>query len=134
MATIFSKIIGREIPGHFIYEDDMCVVIMDKYPAVPGQSMVILKREIEYIFDVDDAEYNHLFTIAKKVAQASDRALNVERSCLVVEGLEVPHVHLKIYPLPAGATSLSEVMGKKAEAEDSRLAELALKIKSHLAG
>jgi histidine triad (HIT) family protein len=128
MSTIFSKIINRELPGFFIYEDDICVALMDKYPAVVGQSMVILRREAPYIFDLTDDEYQHLFTIAKKVARASDRVFGVERSCIVVEGFEVPHVHIKIYPMPSTTTNLGNVMCERMKAHDEDLAEYAKKI------
>ena len=98
MTTIFSKIIAKEIPAIFVYEDDTCVVIMDKFPAVQGQTLVVSKREVDYILDLPDEEYAHLFAVAKNIALASDEAFNAVRSCMVVEGFEVPHVHIKIYP------------------------------------
>jgi histidine triad (HIT) family protein len=128
MSTIFSKIINRELPGFFVYEDDICVALMDKYPAVVGQSMVILRREAPYIFDLTDDEYQHLFKIAKKVANASDHVFDVERSCIVVEGFEVPHVHIKIYPMPSTTTNLGNVMCERVKAHDEDLAEYAKKI------
>jgi histidine triad (HIT) family protein len=128
MSTIFSKIIAREIPGHFIYEDDLCVAIMDKYPAVVGQSMVILRREAPYLFDLTDQEYQHLFTVAKKVAKASDQVFEVDRSCIVVEGFEVPHVHIKVYPMPSTATNLGNVMCERVRAHDEDLADYATRI------
>ncbi len=128
MSTIFTKIIAREIPGHFVYEDELCVVIMDKYPAVVGQSMVILRREAPYIFDLTDQEYQHLFAVAKRVAKASDQVLGVERSCLVVEGFEVPHVHIKIYPMPSTTTNLGNVMCERVHAHDEDLDEYAKRI------
>ena len=132
MTTIFSKIINREIPGFFVHEDDFCVVIMDKYPAVEGQSMVIIKREIDYIFNLSDEEYNRLFLVAKAVAKASDKVFGVDRSCLVVEGFEVPHVHIKIYPMPATATNLGNVMCERVRAHDENLAQQAEEIKAVL--
>jgi histidine triad (HIT) family protein len=128
MSTIFSKIIAREIPGFFIYEDDICVAIMDKYPAVMGQSMVILRREVPYLFDLTDDEYHHLFSVAKRIAKASDLVFEVDRSCVVVEGFEVPHVHIKIYPIPNTVMSLGAVIDKQTEAQDSDLAQYAKKI------
>ena len=128
MSTIFTKIIAREIPGHFVYEDELCVVIMDKYPAVVGQSMVILRREAPYIFDLTNQEYQHLFTVAKRVAKASDQVFEVERSCLVVEGFEVPHVHIKIYPMPGTTTNLGNVMCERIRANDENLDNYAKRI------
>lgn len=128
MSTIFTKIIAREIPGHFVYEDELCVVIMDKYPAVVGQSMVILRREAPYIFNLTDQEYQHLFAVARRVAKASDQVFEVERSCLVVEGFEVPHVHIKIYPMPSTTTNLGNVMCERVHAHDEDLDEYAKRI------
>ena len=128
MATIFSKIINREIPGHFLYEDDQCVVILDKYPAVPGQSLVILKREVDYIFDLEHEECQHLFATVKKVAHALDATLNTKRTCLVVEGFEVPHVHIKLYPMAHTDENLGDVITRVEEADDYALTKLAKKI------
>lgn len=134
MSTIFTKIIKREIPGFFIYEDDVCVAIMDKFPSVKGQSMIILKREVGYLFDVTEEEYLHLFTIARNIARASDKALDTERTCVVVEGFEVPHVHIKLFPIKdvAGMTSLSTTIDNRTEASDEVLVEQAEKIKAEL--
>ncbi len=132
MSTIFSKIINRELPGFFVHEDDTCVVIMDKYPAVVGQSMVILRREAPYVFDITDEEYTHLFSVAKRVAKASDHVFKTDRSCIVVEGFEVPHVHIKIYPMPNTTTNLGNVMCERVKAHDEDLTEQAKKISALL--
>lgn len=134
MTTIFTKIINREIPAQFIYEDDICIAIMDKFPSVPGQSMIILKREVDYIFNLTTEEYEHLFLIAKKIAQATDQALAVERTCLVVEGFEVPHVHIKLYPIKevGDATSLTSIAGQRSEKTDAELSLIAQDIISAL--
>ena len=131
MSTIFTKIINREIPGHFVYEDDVCVVLMDKFPAVPGQTLVIPKQEADYLFDLPQETYDHLFAVAKKVARASDKAFNTVRTCLVVEGFEVPHVHLRLYPMTK-VESLGKVMVQQAEASDEVLAKQAQQIKALL--
>ncbi len=134
MSSIFTKIINREIPGQFIYEDDLCVAILDKFPSVEGQSLVILKRELDYAFDMTDEEYTHVFMVAKKIAKASDKALGTQRTCLVVEGFEVPHVHAKLYPIKNANenSSLNALTSNFEEAEDSALEEVAERIKSYL--
>lgn len=131
--SIFSKIIRREIPAHFVYEDDTCVVILDKFPTIEGQSLVIPKQEVDYAFDLDNETYLHLFEVAKRVAKALDATLDTERTCLVVEGFEVPHTHIKLYPMPKGSTKLSGALTAGTEASDETLATLADKIKSALA-
>lgn len=120
--TIFTKIINRDIPGHFVYEDEHCVAILDKFPAVKGQSLVIPKKEIDYAFDLDDDTYIHLFKIAKMIGRASDNAFNAQRTCLVVEGFDVPHVHIKIYPMQDTEKALGEILPTGEEAADEELA------------
>ena len=132
MASIFTKIINREIPGQFIYEDEHCVVILDKFPTVKGQSLVIPKEEIDYVFDVDDKLYLHLFSVAKKIAKASDKALGAKRTCIVVEGLDVPHAHIKIYPLQETSKSLGESLAMGVEATDEELTIVATQIQAAL--
>lgn len=127
MSTIFTKIINQEIPGHFVYEDDICVVLMDKFPAVPGQTLIIPRQEAEYLFTLPQDIYDHLFAVAKKVAQASDKVFGTLRTCLVVEGFEVPHVHLRLYPMTK-AESLGHTMVQQQEAADDVLAKQAEQI------
>lgn len=130
MSSIFTKIINREIPGHFIYEDEYCVAILDKFPAVKGQSLIIPKKDVDYAFDLDDETYIHLFQVAKKVGKASDKALDAERTCLVVEGFDVPHVHIKIYPMQDTKKALGAIMPEGAEASDEELAIVATQIQA----
>ena len=132
MSSIFTQIINREVPAHFIYEDDLCVAILDKFPAVKGQSLIIPKKDIDYAFDLDDETYLHLFQIAKKVGKASDKALNAERTCLVVEGFDVPHVHIKIYPMQDTQKALGAIMPEGVEALDAELAVVATQIQAAL--
>ena len=127
-VSIFTKIINQEISAHLLYEDEHCIVILDKFPAVKGQSLVIPKKEIDYAFDLDDDTYTHLFQTAKMIAKASDRALNAERTCLVVEGFDVPHVHIKIYPMRNTKQALGAIMPEGKEATDEDLAIVATQI------
>lgn len=133
MASIFTKIIAREIPAHFVYEDEQCVVILDKFPAVRGQTLVIPKQEVDYAFDLDDATYAYIAQVAKRVARALDEVFGTERTCLVIEGFEVPHAHLKLYPMQPGDTDLgAKLSANGTEASDDELAETTMRIKSAL--
>jgi histidine triad (HIT) family protein len=132
MSTIFTKIINREIPGFFVYEDDVCVVLMDKFPAVPGQVVVVPKEAVAYAFDLSDETYLHICMIAKLVAKALDAVFQTERTCLVIEGFEVPHVHIKLYPLTTNDEPLGAVMPRGAEASDESLSEHAARIQMTL--
>ncbi|MEY3784574.1 MAG: hypothetical protein RLZZ230_896 [Candidatus Parcubacteria bacterium] len=132
MSTIFSKIISREIAAQFVYEDDVCVVVMDKFPAVIGQTLVIPKVEVDYAFDLPDDIYNHIFNIAKKIAKASDIAFSTARTCLVVEGFEVPHVHIKLYPMSKTDDTLGRVIPIQTEKSDAELQIAADRIRAAL--
>ncbi len=127
-ASIFTRIINRDVPAHFVYEDEYCVAILDKFPAVRGQTLVIPKKEVDYAFDLDDDTYLHLFRIAKIIAKASDAAFNAARTCLVVEGFEVPHVHIKIYPMTDTKTPLGKILPNGSEASDEDLAIVATQL------
>lgn len=128
MSSIFSKIIAREVPGQFVYEDDVCVAILDKFPAVPGQTLIIPKQPVSYIVDLDDATYQHLWKIAKLIAIALDTAYQTERTCMVVEGFEVPHVHIKLYPMTSTEIPLGKHLSGGVMAEDTELEKEAEKI------
>lgn len=128
MTTIFTKIINRELPAHILFEDDICIVILDVFPAVPGQTLVIPKTPVSYIYDLDDATYLHICTIAKRIATALDTALNAERTCTVVEGFEVPHVHIKLYPVKDMKTPLGAILPTGKEATPEELSAIAARI------
>ncbi len=123
--SIFTRIINREIPAHIIYEDPVCICILDKFPGITGQSLVIPKLPTSYVFDLDDSTYQHIFMVAKKVAKASDQVFDTERTCLVVEGFEVPHVHIKIYPMPKDNHQLGLALTTTTEADDAQLHNIA---------
>jgi histidine triad (HIT) family protein len=128
--SIFTKIIKREIPAHIVYEDSVCIVILDKFPMVKGQTLVIPKVESKYVFNLDLETYQHIFAIAKKIALASDAALDTVRTCLVVEGFHVPHVHIKLYPLQEGDRPLGEKLDMGEEATDEELTIIATQIQA----
>ncbi len=133
MTTIFSKIISREIEGVFVYEDDVCVVLMDKFPVVAGQTLVIPRLEVDYIFNLPKETYDHLFEVAKKIALASDKAFNTTRTCLAVEGFEVPHVHIKLYPMMIGPDkNLAQTIAEQYEESDDKLKQYSKLIKKFI--
>lgn len=131
--SIFTKIINKEIPGVFLYEDESCVVLMDKYPEMPGKCLVIPRKEVEYMFDLDDETYQHLFSVAKKVAKALDTTYHTEKTVLLVEGFEVPHVHIKLYPVASEQVEdLASLLHGGSEVSDEEASKEAEKIKQHL--
>lgn len=96
--TIFEKIINKEIPSYKIWEDERHIAILDINPIVDGQIVVIPKIPHEYLFDMSDDEYGELMIAAKDVANLVKSKLECKRVCMIVEGYEVPHVHIKLYP------------------------------------
>lgn len=99
MASIFTKIINREIPGHIVAEDDNYIAFLDINPLVEGHVLVVPKQETDYIFDLEDDVLSGLHLFAKKVAKAIDKSIKCIRVGVAVIGLEVPHVHVHLVPL-----------------------------------
>ena len=99
MSSIFSKIVNGEIPCYKIDENDKCLAFLDINPNSFGHTLCILKREEDYIFDLDDDEYISLMNFSKKIAKALEKSVTCERIALSVVGLEVPHVHIHLIPI-----------------------------------
>ena len=96
MASIFSKIIAGEIPSYRIAEDDRHYAFLDISPLAEGHTLVVPKREVDYIFDLSDSEYADLQLFAKRVAAAIGKAIPCKRVGVAVIGLEVPHAHIHL--------------------------------------
>lgn len=99
MATIFTKIINGEIPCHKIAEDENYLAFLDIMPLAEGHVLVIPKKEVDYIFDLDDDLLAGLMLFAKKIAPALAQACPCRRVGVSVIGLEVPHTHVHLIPL-----------------------------------
>jgi histidine triad (HIT) family protein len=122
---IFCKIVQKKIPANIIYEDAEILALMDAFPSVAGQVLVIPKDHIApYLFDANDNIYIKLMLASKKIAKAMDHAIGHIKTGLVVEGLEVEHVHIKLYPLMGdGFKCLSKPTPKIASEEMKKLTE-----------
>ena len=99
MATIFSRIIKGEIPSYKVAEDENHYAFLDINPLAKGHTLVVPKREVDYIFDLTDSELSALTLFAKKVAAAIEKAIPCKRVGLTVIGLEVPHAHIHLVPI-----------------------------------
>lgn len=99
MASIFSKIVNGDIPCHKIDESDDFLAFLDINPLSEGHTLVIPKKEIDYIFDIDDELLSGLIVFAKKVAKAIEATITCERIGVAVIGLEVPHAHVHLVPI-----------------------------------
>ena len=98
MATIFTKIINGEIPSYKIAEDDNFYSFLDINPLSKGHTLVVPKKEIDYLFDVNDETIGEMMIFAKKIAKAIDKAVDCIRVGVVVIGTEVPHAHIHLIP------------------------------------
>jgi histidine triad (HIT) family protein len=99
MPSIFSKIINREIPGQIVAEDERFIAFLDIVPLVMGHTLVVPKKEVDYIFDLDDDTLAAMSLFAKKVARALKKAVPCKRIGIAVIGLEVPHAHIHLVPM-----------------------------------
>ena len=99
MATIFSKIVAGEIPSYKVAENEHFYAFLDINPLQKGHTLVIPKREVDYIFDLEDEELAAMHLFAKQVAGASRRAFQCKKVGVAVMGMEVPHAHIHIIPI-----------------------------------
>jgi len=99
MASLFSRIIARELPAEIIAEDEHFIAFLDIMPLVKGHVLVVPKRGVSYIFDLEPGELSALHLFAQQVAKAMDKSLTCTRIGMAVIGLEVPHVHIHLVPL-----------------------------------
>lgn len=99
MSTIFSKIIKGDIPSFKIAEADKFYAFLDINPLAKGHTLVIPKKEIDYIFDVSDSDLSEMIVFAKKVALAIEDNIPCKRIGMAVLGLEVPHAHIHLIPI-----------------------------------
>lgn len=126
--SIFTKIIEGEIPSHKIYEDDKTLAFLDIFPAVPGHTVVVPKTQVEFVWDLEDDDYRALMATTKKVARHLRGKLGTKFVGTRVEGVEVPHAHVKIYPF----NTIDEYNAKQdtsGEPDHTKLAELAKQLR-----
>jgi histidine triad (HIT) family protein len=99
MASIFTKIINRDMSGYIVAEDLDCIAFLDIYPLAVGHTLVVPKKEIDYLFDLNDTAFTGLMLFAKKVAIGVQKVVPCLRVGMAVVGLEVPHAHIHLVPL-----------------------------------
>jgi histidine triad (HIT) family protein len=129
MPSIFTRIIHREIPAFVVAEDEKHIAFLDISPLALGHTLVIPKREEDYIFDLSDQELSELMIFSKKIASAMMKSVSCKRIGLSVIGLEVPHAHVHLVPLNSmGDINFSNPKVKLSKEEFVAIAE---KIKSN---
>jgi histidine triad (HIT) family protein len=99
MASIFTRIINGEIPCYRVAEDDRFIAFLDVRPLKPGHTLVVPKKEVDYIFDLDEETLAAMMLFAQKVASAMKEVIECKRIGVAVIGLEVPHAHIHLVPI-----------------------------------
>ena len=132
MASIFTRIVNGEIPCHKIAETVEYFAFLDIRPMAKGHTLVIPKKEVDYIFDLEDAQLTGLHLFAKKVAKALESVVPCKRIGMAVIGIEVPHVHIHLIPL----NSLQDITFTKppVEVSPAEMAEIAAEVAKVLVG
>ncbi len=130
MASIFTRIINREIPAYIIAEDENYIAFLDVFPLAKGHTLVVPKKEVDYIFDLDDKTTSGIHVFAKRVAKAIEKVIPCKRIGVAVLGLEVPHAHIHLIPI----NQLDDInFGReKLKLEPSEMQEIAEKIRKKL--
>lgn len=126
--SIFTQIIKGEIPCHKIYEDDKILAFLDVSPLTPGHTLVIPKQQISHFDDLDDALYTALFLVVKRVAKRIKKVTGSERACVRVEGFNVPHTHVHVYPCNTAKEFYGDQNRLHTKPNYAELAEMAKKL------
>lgn len=131
MPSIFTRIINGEIPCHKIWEDERVFAFLDIRPIQPGMTLVVPKQEIDNAFYMKDEDFCALLLAAKKLIEPIREAAGSARVGLVIEGLEVPHAHIKLIPIN-GPGDLDSANAREATHEE--LAAMAQAIRARISG
>ncbi|BBX68230.1 HIT family protein [Mycolicibacterium psychrotolerans] len=98
MGTVFTKIINGELPGRFVYEDDDIVAFLTIQPMTQGHTLVVPRAELDNWQDIDAPVFARVMEVAQLIGKAVCRAFDTERSGVIIAGLEVPHLHVHVFP------------------------------------
>ncbi len=98
MASVFTKIINGELPGRFVYEDDEIVAFLTIAPITVGHTLVVPRAEIDNWQDVDPAVFGRVMEVSQSIGKAVVKAFPAERAGVIIAGLEVPHLHVHVFP------------------------------------
>ena len=129
MSSIFTKIINGEIPSYKVAENDNFFAFLDINPNAKGHTLVVPKKEVNKLFDLEESLYNDLMSFSRKIALAMEKAIPCERIGVSVIGLEVPHVHVHLIPLQ----KMEDIQFiKKVKLLPEEFEELAKAISKHL--
>ncbi len=126
--SIFTRIINGEIPCYKIYEDEKVIAFLDMHPVMEGHTLVVPKKQIDHIWDLEDDDYEYLWATAKKIAIHIREVIGSPRVGVVVEGFGVPHTHIHLIPIYEG-NDLKRPQDKDESPSPEQLAAMAEKLK-----
>jgi len=125
--SIFTKIIKGELPSHRVYEDEYTYAFLDIHPIVAGHTLVVPKRQVEFVWDLDDEDYQHLMDTVKRVAKHLRDTLEVPYIGVQIIGVDVPHAHVQLIPFTDPA-EYHQRADMNAEPDHEKLAAIAAKV------
>ena len=129
MPTLFTRIINGELPGRFVYSDDEVVAFLSIAPLTPGHTLVVPRQEVDQWTDADGLLLHHCLDVARRIGNAAKQAFGAPRAGVVIAGLEVPHLHIHVFP----AWSLEDFSLARAKpASDSDLDQAATRLREAL--
>lgn len=130
MATVFTRIINGELPGHHVWRDEHCVAFLSINPMAPGHTLVVPIQEIDHWIDAPDALSAHLFEVTRIIGVAQQNAYECERIGVIIAGYEVPHTHIHVIP----TTTIAQISftNAAAHADPDELAHEAERIRNAL--
>ena len=129
MDSVFTKIIKKEISSFTVYEDSDVIAFLDIKPVKMGHTLVVPKKQIDYIFDLDNDDYNKLWTTTKKIANGLKKSVICRRVGISVVGFEVPHCHIHLIPI----NTISDMnLGNLYDYNSSEMTDIAKRIKKNI--
>jgi diadenosine tetraphosphate (Ap4A) HIT family hydrolase len=130
MATLFTRIINRDIPARFVYEDDEFVAFLTIAPFTQGHTLVVPRAELDQWQDLDPAAFGRIMTLSQRIGRAVQGAFDAPRAGLLIAGLEVPHLHVHVFP--AYTLGDFDISGAEQNPSPESLDEAQAKIKDAL--
>lgn len=130
MASVFSMIINGELPGRFVWKDGQAVAFLTINPVTPGHVLVVPRKEVDHWEQMDTASFTHLADVAQKVGRAVKEAFDAPRMGLLIAGLEVPHVHIHVFP--ATSMEIFDLANAQKDPDPAELDAAAEKIRNAL--
>lgn len=127
--SVFTKIIKGEIPCHKVYEDDRVIAFLTISPAAEGHTLVIPKKQVDEIWDLDGDEYTYLWNTAGDIARHIRAVMGVDRVGVVVKGFEVPHVHIHLIPVNRHSGVMFDHVTPPPTPPDAELAAIAARLR-----